>query len=91
MYKIKEACELVDMNYETLKYYCNQGLVPNLERDENNYPIFTDKNISWIKGLKFLKRCNMSISDMKIYVELCKKGESSIPQRQKMLDKRKRD
>ena len=27
MYTMKQACELTNMNYETLKFYCNQGLI----------------------------------------------------------------
>lgn len=33
MYTMKEACEKTNLPYETLKYYCNQGLVPNVKRD----------------------------------------------------------
>jgi len=32
-YTMKQACELTGMNYETLKFYCNSGLVPGLKRD----------------------------------------------------------
>ncbi|MGN1174800.1 MAG: MerR family transcriptional regulator [Roseburia sp.] len=31
---------------ETLKFYCNQGLVPNVKRDKNNRRIFSDKDIA---------------------------------------------
>lgn len=34
MYSMKETCEKVGMNYETLKYYCNEGLIPNVKRNE---------------------------------------------------------
>ena len=34
MYSMKEACELTDMTYENLKFYCNEGLVPNVKRDK---------------------------------------------------------
>lgn len=30
MYSMKETCQKVGMTYETLKFYCNQGLVPNV-------------------------------------------------------------
>ena len=56
MYSMKETCEKVGMTYETLKYYCNEGLIPNVKRDKNNYRIFDDNNISWIKSLTCLKR-----------------------------------
>ncbi len=33
MYSMKEACTLTNMTYENLKFYCNEGLVPNVKRD----------------------------------------------------------
>ena len=85
MYSMKETCEKVGMTYETLKYYCNEGLIPNVKRDKNNYRIFDDNNIAWIKSLTCLKKCNMSIEEMKEYLALCLKGESTIPKRQAIL------
>ena len=64
-YQMKEVCDEVGITYETLKYYCNEGLVPNHERNKNNYRIFDDKDVNWIKGLTKLRECGMSIKDMK--------------------------
>jgi predicted site-specific integrase-resolvase len=33
MYSMKEACALTGMTYENLKFYCKEGLVPNVKRD----------------------------------------------------------
>lgn len=85
MYSMKETCEKVGMSYQTLKFYCNQGLVPNVKRDKNNYRIFDDHDIEWIKSLACLKKCGMSIEEMKGYLALCLKGESTIPERKKIL------
>ena len=89
MYSMKETCEKVGMTYETLKFYCNKGLIPNVQRDKNNYRIFDDNNINWIKSLTCLKKCGMSIDEMKEYLALCLKGQPSIPERKIMLDKKK--
>lgn len=89
MYSMKETCEKVGLSYETLKYYCNEGLIPNVKRDKNNYRIFNDNNISWINSLTCLKNCGMSIAEMKEYLNLCLQGPSTIPQRQKILTLKK--
>ena len=86
MYSMKETCEKVGLSYETLKFYCNQGLIPNVKRDKNNYRIFSDNNISWINSLTCLKNCGMSIAEMKKYLELCMQGPSTIPERQEILN-----
>lgn len=86
MYSMKEACEKVGMTYETLKFYCNEGLVPNVKRNKNNHRVFDDRDINWIISLTCLKRCGMSIQEMKDYLALCLAGESTIPVRKIMLD-----
>lgn len=86
MYTMKQACEQTQLPYETLKFYCNQGLVPNVKRDQNNRRIFDDRDIAWINSLNCLKKCGMSISEMKDYIELCLGGESTIPERRIILD-----
>ena len=89
MYTTKEACEQVWISYETLKFYCKEGLVPDVKRDKNNYRIFDEKNIAWLKGLHCLRKWGMSIKDMKLYMNYCLEGPSTIPQRKEMLDKTK--
>ena len=91
MYSMKETCERVGMSYQTLKFYCNQGLIPNVKRDANNYRVFDDNNINWIRSLFCLKRCGMSIDEMKSYLNLCLQGKSSIPERKVMLEAKKKE
>ena len=45
MYSMKEACIQTGMSYETLKFYCKEGLVPNVKRDSHNYRVFDDRDI----------------------------------------------
>lgn len=85
MYTMKQVCEETNMTYQALKYYCNEGLIPNVKRDGNNRRIFDERDVKWIKDLVCLKKCGMSIQEMKIYLDLCLQGESTIPKRQEML------
>lgn len=81
-----QACRELDMTYQTLKYYCNQGLVPNVQRDKNNRRVFSERDVEWVRGLICLRKCGMSIEEMRQYMELCLEGEASIPERRAMLD-----
>lgn len=85
-YSMKQVCEKTGLTYDTLKFYCNEGLIPNFKRDKNNYRIFDDKNIAWINSLSCLKKCGMSIVEMKEYLNLCLEGESSIIKRKEILN-----
>lgn len=89
LFTMMEVCREADMTYQTLKFYCNEGLVPNVKRDKNNRRIFDERDLKWIKDLVCLKKCGMSIQEMKDYLALCLQGQSTIPQRQKMLDKKR--
>lgn len=85
MFSMKQACEQTNLPYETLKFYCNQGLIPNVKRNSNNYRIFDENDIAWINNLNCLRNCGMSISEMKDYIKLCLEGESTIPKRKEIL------
>lgn len=89
MYSMKEVCKQVGMTYETLKFYCNEGLIPNVKRDKRNYRVFDDRDLAWINSLSCLKKCGMSIKEMKEYLNLCLIGESSIPERKDILEFKK--
>lgn len=91
MYTMKDACKQTGLSYETLKFYCNQGLVPNVKRDSRNRRVFNDKDIAWINSLNCLKNCNMSISEMKRYLDLCLLGESTIPERKIILENKRKE
>lgn len=79
------------MSYEALKFYCNEGLVPNVKRAGNNYRVFDKHDVNWIRSLACLKRCGMSIQEMKEYLALCLQGQSTIPERMELLQKYKRN
>ena len=85
LYTMKEACTATGMTYENLKYYCNEGLVPNVKRDKNNRRVFDEHDIAWIKDLTCLKKCRLSIEEMKSYLADCLEGRKTIPQRQDFL------
>lgn len=91
MYSMKEVGKETNLSYETLKYYCNEGLIPNVKRDNHNYRVFDDRDIAWIKSLSCLKKCGMSILEMKQYVKLCLQGKSSISERKIILKHKKEE
>ena len=80
-----QVCRELDMTYQTLKFYCNEGLIPNVKRDQNNRRIFDERDLKWIKDLVCLKKCGMSIQEMKDYLALCLEGPSTITRRKEML------
>ena len=85
LYTMMQACKETGLTYQALKFYCNEGLVPNVKRDSNNRRVFDERDVKWIKDLTCLKKCGMSIQEMKEYLDMCLQGEPTIPQRKQML------
>lgn len=88
IYTMMQVCKETNLTYQALKFYCNEGLIPNVKRDKNNHRIFDERDLKWIKDLVCLKKCGMSIQEMKEYLDLCLQGQSTIPQRKEMLTKK---
>ena len=88
IYTMMQVCREADLTYQALKFYCNEGLIPNVKRDQNNRRIFDEHDLKWIKDLVCLKKCGMSIQEMKEYLDLCLQGQSTIPQRKEMLTRK---
>ena len=51
LYTMMQTCQNTNMTYQALKFYCNEGLVPNVKRDKNNRRVFDDRDIAWINSL----------------------------------------
>ena len=58
MYTMMQVCRELDMTYQTLKFYCNEGLVPNVKRDKITAAFFDEKDVKWIHDLSCLKNKN---------------------------------
>ena len=91
IYTMMQVCKEADLTYQALKFYCNEGLIPNVKRDKNNRRVFDEHDVKWIKDLVCLKKCGMSIQEMKEYLQLCLQGEATIPRRQELLAKKQEE
>ncbi len=91
MYKIKEVSQKLEMSEHTIRYYTDIGLVPHMERDENNVRIFNEKAVNWLRGLKYLKGCGMSIQALQDYVKLCLDGDETVTQRYDIIIEQKKE
>jgi DNA-binding transcriptional MerR regulator len=89
MYTVKEVAKLLDLTEHTVRFYTDKGLVPSLQRDKNNKRIFDEDAINWLRGAKKLKRCGMSVEDIKKYVDLSLEGHPTIDERYEMIRKQK--
>ncbi|HEY8805734.1 MAG TPA: MerR family transcriptional regulator [Clostridium sp.] len=87
MYTLKEVTELLGMTKHTIRYYTDQGLVPELNRDKNNHRLFDVDSITWLAFIKHLKDCGMTVKDIKHYIDLWRQGNNTIKERYEILKK----
>ncbi|MGG7057814.1 MerR family transcriptional regulator [Clostridium nigeriense] len=89
MYTVKEVAKLMDLTEHTIRYYTDKGLIPSVKRDKNNNRLFDEESLNWLTGVKYLKATGMSIESIKEYVDLCLKGDSTVPERYEIILKQK--
>lgn len=84
-YSIKEAAQITGVTINTLRYYDNEGLIPNLKRTPAGYRVFYDIDLEVIRTIQIFKKSGMAIKDIKEYLELFLAGEATQVDRQQLL------
>ena len=84
MYSVKQVAEIMEMTEHAIRFYTDKGLLP-CQRDSNNRRIFDDESLNWLLGIKCLKRCGVSIEDIKVYSDLCLKGDTTLEERYQFM------
>ena len=83
-YSIKEIADMMGVTPATLRYYDQEGLLPDVKR-VNGIRVFEDNDFKWLRVLNCLKNTNMPIKEIKKYVELSKKGDKSLKERYALI------
>ncbi|MCM3633498.1 MerR family transcriptional regulator [Paenibacillus camelliae] len=85
MHTVKEAAQITGLTEHAVRFYTDKGLVPSVKRNEHNIRLFDQESINWLHGIKCLKQSGMPIDVIKMYNDLCLKGDSTIPQRYTLM------
>lgn len=83
-YSIKEIADRMKVTTATIRYWDSEGLLPNIKR-VNKIRVFEDKDFKWLRVLNCMKNINMPIKKIKEYLELAKKGDTTLQERYKMI------
>lgn len=88
-YTMKEMSKKMELTEHTLRFYTDKGLLP-CQRDGNNRRVFDDESINWLEGIKCLRKCGVSIEDIKAYSDLCLSDEpDALQKRYEFMKKQK--
>lgn len=87
---IKEVAERCGESEHTIRYYCKAGLFPFTTRDKNNVRRFTEQDMEGVSIVLCLRDTGMSLAEIKHYMDLCKEGISTLPERLGIIQDQKR-
>ena len=88
MYTIGQVAEMFGLPISTLRYYDKQGLFPNMER-VSGIRKFSGTEIEALRVIECLKKAGMEIRDIKQFMDWCKEGPATYPQRKELFETQK--
>ena len=89
-YKVAEVAKMMGVLPSTLRYYDQEGLLPNIKR-VNGIRVFEDEDFKWLRVLNCLKNTNMPIKKIKRYVDLAQEGDATLKERQQLIQEQKQN
>ena len=84
-YTIRQAAEKLEVTTHTLRYYEREGLLPSIERDKHGNRKFGEPDMERALLIRCLRDTEMSVGEIKRYVDLCAAGETTVKTRRQML------
>ena len=88
MCSIGQVAEMFGLPISTLRYYDKQGLFPNMER-VSGIRRFSEQEIEALRVIECLKKAGMEIRDIKQFMDWCKEGPATYPQRKELFETQK--
>jgi DNA-binding transcriptional MerR regulator len=80
-FTVKQLSDKYNLSAHTIRFYDDQGLFPDVTRNSHGTRLFSEEHLDWVNLVLCLRNTGMSIADIKHFIELSKKGDSSIPER----------
>ncbi len=89
-YSVSEISKKFDMSPHTLRYYSKEDLFPFVEGNKNGNRMFKENDFESIYMINWLKKSEMSIKDIREFMNWCHEGDSTIDNRLNMFKKHKK-
>ena len=89
-YSIKQVADMMGVTTATIRYYDDEGLLPNIKRI-NGRRVFEDEDFKWLRVLNCMKKINMPIKKIKRYVDLAQEGDATLKERQQLIQEQKQN
>ena len=80
-YTIKRVSELTGLSVPTLRYYDKEGLLPDLQRKESGYRVFSAQDLEAIELIECFKQSGLTIKEIRHFMWLVKQGDATLEER----------
>ena len=87
--QIAEVCRKYNITADTIRYYEKIGLLPKIPRTKNGIRDFDEESCKWIEFIKCMRNAGMEIEILLEYVNLFKKGKSTVQERRNLLEEQR--
>ena len=73
-YTIKKVSEMTGLSIPTIRYYDKEGLLPDLQRKESGYRVFSDRDLEAIDLIECFKESGLTIREIRHFMSLVRQG-----------------
>ena len=80
-YTIKMVSEMTGLSIPTIRYYDKEGLLPDLQRKESGYRIFSDRDLEAIDLIECFKESGLTIREIRHFMSLVRQGDVTLDER----------
>lgn len=84
-YTIHEVAQKLGISTYSIRYYHDHGMLPYVQRDENNNRVFNDVDLEWLHIIVCLRGTGMPVERIHHYLDLVQEGDSTVPERYAMM------
>lgn len=82
---IGEVAAQFGLTVPTIRYYDQERLIPNLQKNESGQRVFTAENIDALQIIECLKDSGMAIKDIKQFMQWVSEGDETLYNRRDMF------
>lgn len=86
-YSIGKVSKKLNIPASTLRYYDKHGLLPFVDRNEKGQRSFKDNDLNFLEVISCMKKCGMTIKEIRHFIDLCMQGDKTLIARYDLLEK----
>ena len=88
-YTIGQVAKKMGLTAHALRYYDKEGLLPFVHKSSSGQRVFSEEDLDWLVIIDCLKGTGMQLKDIKLYIDWCQEGDSTLRQRLDMFKSQK--